>query len=241
MSRDRIIERRLHQECNYQNNLKMDVHICAICCVTIPSCSQRRSLNPEASAANKRVVDFLVSVINPDLELAGGAGTAGGTRIWYCCKPCFSKLERAKRSLEAVGSTARQLVAGPTSPEQQKMIPEKQRERKEREILRQKRESPCERQLPREREGTMAAERMRAVLSEIARTTRTPRDPRSVDCHKSARVAELRARVAERAKDTEREKAEVGMCYSSGWWSYWREAVRRVCRWRREGYMCCRA
>ena len=47
------------------------------------------------------------------------------------------------------------------------------------------------------------------MLSEIARTARTPRDPRSVDRHKSARVAELRARVAERAKDAEREKAEV--------------------------------
>ena len=44
--------------------------------------SQRRSLNSEASAANKRVVDFLVLVINPELELAGGAGTAGGTRIY---------------------------------------------------------------------------------------------------------------------------------------------------------------
>ena len=75
--------------------------ICAICCVTIPSCSQRRSLNPKASAANKRAVDFLVSVINLDLELAGDAGTAGSTRIRYCCKPCFSKLERAERSLEA--------------------------------------------------------------------------------------------------------------------------------------------
>ena len=50
----------------------------------------------------------------------------------------------------AVGSTARQSVAGPTSPEQQKMMPEKQRERKEREILRHKQESPCERRLPRE-------------------------------------------------------------------------------------------
>ena len=79
----------------------MDIPICAICCATLPSCSQRRSLNPEASAANKRVVDFLVSVVNPELELAGGAGTAGGTRIQYCCKPCFSELERAERSLEA--------------------------------------------------------------------------------------------------------------------------------------------
>ena len=79
----------------------MDIPICAICCATLPSCSQRRSLNPEASAANKRVVDFLVSVVNPELELAGDAGTAGGTRIQYCCKPCFSKLERAERSLEA--------------------------------------------------------------------------------------------------------------------------------------------
>ena len=68
----------------------MDIPICAICCATLPSCSRRRSLNPEASAANKRVVDFLVSVVNPELELAGGAGTAGGTRIQYCCKPCFS-------------------------------------------------------------------------------------------------------------------------------------------------------
>ena len=72
-----------------------------ICCATLPSCSQRRSLHPEASAANKRVVDFLVSVVNPELVLAGGAGTAGGTRIQYCCKPCFSELERAERSLEA--------------------------------------------------------------------------------------------------------------------------------------------
>ena len=46
-------------------------------------------------------MDFLVSVVNPELELAGGAGTAGGTRIQYCCKPCLSKLERAERSLEA--------------------------------------------------------------------------------------------------------------------------------------------
>ena len=46
-------------------------------------------------------MDFLVSVVNPELELAGGAGTAGGTRIQYCCKPCFSELERAERSLEA--------------------------------------------------------------------------------------------------------------------------------------------
>ena len=76
----------------------MDIPICAICCATLPSCSQRHSLNPEA---NKRVVDFLVSVVNPELELAGGAGTAGGTRIQYCCQPCFSKLERAERSLEA--------------------------------------------------------------------------------------------------------------------------------------------
>ena len=45
-------------------------------------------------------MDFLVSVVNLELELAGGAGTAGGTRIQYCCKPCFSKLERAERSLE---------------------------------------------------------------------------------------------------------------------------------------------
>ena len=74
----------------------MDIPICAI-----SSCSQRRSLNPEASAAiNKRVVDFLVSVINPELELAGGAGTAGGTRIQYCCKPCFLELERTERSLK---------------------------------------------------------------------------------------------------------------------------------------------
>ena len=78
----------------------MDIPICAICCATLPSCSQRRSLNPEASAANKRVVDFLVSVINPELELAGGAGTAGGTRIQYCCKPCFLELERTERSLK---------------------------------------------------------------------------------------------------------------------------------------------
>ena len=90
MSSESIIERRLHQECNYQSNSKMDIPICAICCGTLPSCSQQRSLNPEASAANKRVVDFLVSVINPELELAGGAGTAGGTRIQYCCKPYAS-------------------------------------------------------------------------------------------------------------------------------------------------------
>ena len=61
----------------------MDIPICAICCVTLPSCSQRRSLNPEASAANKSVVDFLVSVVNSELELAGSAGTAGGTRIQF--------------------------------------------------------------------------------------------------------------------------------------------------------------
>ena len=72
----------------------MDISICAICCVTLPSCCQRRSVNPEVSAAYKRVVDFLVSVVHPELELAGGAGTVGtgGTRIWYCCKSCFSKL-----------------------------------------------------------------------------------------------------------------------------------------------------
>ena len=46
-------------------------------------------------------MDFLVSVVNPELELAGGAGTAGGTRIQYCYKPCFSELEWAERSLEA--------------------------------------------------------------------------------------------------------------------------------------------
>ena len=52
----------------------MDIPICAICCATLPSFSQRCSLNPEASAANKRVVDFLVSVVNPELELAGVLG-----------------------------------------------------------------------------------------------------------------------------------------------------------------------
>ena len=72
----------------------MDIPICAISCVTLPSCSQQRSLNLEVSAAYKRVLDFLVSVIHPELELAGGAGTVGtgGTMIRYCCKPCFSKL-----------------------------------------------------------------------------------------------------------------------------------------------------
>ena len=64
----------------------MDVPNCSICCATLPSCRQQCSLNPEASAANKRAVDFLVSVNNPVLELAGGAGTAGGTRIQYCCR-----------------------------------------------------------------------------------------------------------------------------------------------------------
>ena len=72
----------------------MDTPICVICCVTLPLCSQQCSLNPEVSAAYKRVVDFLVSVVHPELELAGGVGTVGmgGTRIRYCCKPCFSKL-----------------------------------------------------------------------------------------------------------------------------------------------------
>ena len=91
----------------------MDIPICAICCATLPSCSQRRSLNPEASAANKRVVDFLLSVINPELELAGGAGTAGGTRIQYCCKPyasrCIINELRSKFSLPPVTELFQQI------------------------------------------------------------------------------------------------------------------------------------
>ena len=73
----------------------MDIPICAICCVTLLSCSQQRSLIPQVSAAYKRVVDFLVSVVHSELELAGGAWTVGtgGTRIRYCCKPCCRGLK----------------------------------------------------------------------------------------------------------------------------------------------------
>ena len=70
------------------------------------------------------------------------------------------------------------------------------RERGERRPLRIL-ESLSERRLP------------RARAAKIANTARTPRDPRSVDRRKSTRVAERRGRVAERAKDTEREKAEA--------------------------------
>ena len=76
-------------------NLKMDAPFCAVCRVALPSSSQRRSLTPEASASNKRAVEFLVTVINPELELPAGGPVA------YCCKPCFSKLEKAERSFEA--------------------------------------------------------------------------------------------------------------------------------------------
>ena len=79
----------------------MEGSSCAICSVTLPSTSQRHSLTPEASATNKRVVDFWVSVVNPAVEVPGSAGVHQ-----YCCKPCFSKLERAERSLE----TARGLI-----------------------------------------------------------------------------------------------------------------------------------
>ena len=82
VSRERINERRLHQECKYQSNSKMDIPICAICCVTLPSCTQQRSLNSEVSAAYKRVVDFLVSVVHPELELAGSAETVGTGGTW---------------------------------------------------------------------------------------------------------------------------------------------------------------
>ena len=74
---------------------------CAICSIALPSTSQRHSLTPEASATNKRVVDFLVSVVNPAVEVPGSAGVHQ-----YCYKPCFSKPERAERSLE----TARGLI-----------------------------------------------------------------------------------------------------------------------------------
>ena len=73
----------------------------AICSVAIPSTSQHHSLTPEASATSKRAVDFLFSVVNPDVEVPGSAGA-----YQYCRKPCFSKLERAERSLE----TARGLI-----------------------------------------------------------------------------------------------------------------------------------
>ena len=53
----------------------------AICSVAIPSTSQRHSLTPEASATNKRAVDFLVFVVNPAVEVPGSAGMHQ-----YCCK-----------------------------------------------------------------------------------------------------------------------------------------------------------
>ena len=70
-------------------------------------------------------------------------------------------------------------------------------------------ESLSERRPPRILESLSERRLPRARAAKIANTARTPRDPRSVDRRKSARVAESRARVAERAKDTEREKAEV--------------------------------
>ena len=78
--------------CNYVRGLEGPS--CAICSVALPSSSQCRSLTPEASATNKRAV-HLVSVVNPAVEVPGSAGV-----YQYCCKPCFSKLERAERSLE---------------------------------------------------------------------------------------------------------------------------------------------
>lgn len=78
----------------------MSVPCCAICKESVPSCKQRRSLNPEASADNKRVVDFFVSFVNPDLQPA--APTVDGVvQYLYCCKACFSKAERAEKSLAA--------------------------------------------------------------------------------------------------------------------------------------------
>jgi len=70
----------------------------AIWSVALPSSSQHHSLTPEASATNKRVVDFLFSVVNLAVEVPGSAGA-----YQYCCKPCFSKLERAERSLKLQG------------------------------------------------------------------------------------------------------------------------------------------
>ena len=77
----------------------MSAPCCTVCNEPVPSSSQRRSLSPEASAGNKRVVDFLVSVVNPNLQLAALA--ADGV-VQYCCKACFSKVEKAEKSLAAV-------------------------------------------------------------------------------------------------------------------------------------------
>ena len=64
-----------------------------VCKTTLPSSSPRRSLNPEASAANEKVADFLVSLVNLEIDLADGV-------VLYCCKPCFLKLERAEKLLQ---------------------------------------------------------------------------------------------------------------------------------------------
>ena len=87
-----ILECLLHQECNYRRNLKLDGPSSAVCHVALPWESQKHSLTPKPSAANKRAVDFLIILALLFSKLA---------LLFSKLAFLFSKLEKAERFLEA--------------------------------------------------------------------------------------------------------------------------------------------